>query len=192
MEQTEEHCQCKGINFLGFLKAAQQIYPDVPLEVLTATSPEPMRQLLLDGALLTGDWYPVDWYNSLHRNLRLATGKGPEIAWDIGFEGTRRDFSEGGLYRHVVRLLSPNTVFSLAPKIFGFYWRPGKMTTQKLGRKKALGHWQECHGFEASTWQDLLGSAAQILELSGAHEPTLKVISGGQDEPFMEAEATWL
>ena len=188
----DDCCQCKGINFLGFLQAAQDLHPDLPLEALLATSPPEMRQLLRDGTLLTGEWYPVSWYNTLHQGLRSATGAGPEICWDVGYASTRQDFEAGGIYRHLVRLLSPNTVLGLGQKIFSFYWDPGRLATRKLGRKKAWGRWEQCQGFNENTWQDILGGTVFILQLTGAHEPTLNVVAGGGDQPFLEAEATWL
>lgn len=151
-----------------------------------------MRQLIAGKTLLTGAWYPVTWYNSLHDGLRQATGRGPEVCWEIGYEATRLDFAEGGIYRHVARMLSPNTMFSLGQKIFGFYWKPGRLKTQKLAKKKAVGHWLHCDGFNENTWQDILGSTVLILQLTGAHEPTLSVTEGGRGESFMKVDATWL
>lgn len=185
-------CQCKGVNFLGFMRAAERLYPEISVATLTQNSPEALRELIAGRTLLTGGWYPVTWYNSLHEGLRQATGRGFDVGWEIGFEATRLDFAEGGIYRHVARMLSPNTMFSLGQKIFGFYWKPGRLTTEKLGKKKAVGHWQQCDGFDEGTWQDILGSTVQILQLTGAHEPTLHVVAGGQDEPYMRVEATWL
>lgn len=186
-------CQSKGTNFHGFIQAAANLYPDVTQDQLLATSPAEMRQRISDGTLLTSDWYPVTWYNTLHQGLRQATGRDAQVCWDIGYEATRMDFAEGGIYRHIVRLLSPNTMFSLGQKIFGLYWKPGRLTTHKLSKKKARGHWSQCEGFTEDTWQDLLGSTVRVLQLTGAHEPTLHVVAGGRSgDPFMEAEATWL
>ncbi len=48
----------------------------------------------------------------------------------------------------------------------------------------------DCEGFDAILWKDIMGSIDALLELGGAKNVALRVMSGGTG-PDLELDASW-
>lgn len=62
------------------------------LELMT----EELRNGFVYGAIVSGGWYPIDWYKQLFRAIRESSGEGKELVHEIGRQCTRDDMA--GIY----------------------------------------------------------------------------------------------
>jgi hypothetical protein len=155
-----------------------------------ALLPPDLGDALHYGAIVTGGWYPIEWYRLLHAAAQKATGEGPELSRLIAHDALEWDFRH--LHKFVRFALSPETLMRLGVYVIRFYYTFGKMdvveTTNGFGRAR----FSEFVGFDRNLWVDILGGIEAVLELAGAKEVELGVTSGGGDgDTSMAAEARW-
>lgn len=185
--------ECKGINITSFFTTVERLFPEVGVAGLVERMTPSARDGLDPQKVLVGGWYPVAWYRELHGALQDATGSGPELSFQMGYENTRADFTGNGVYRFVARSLGPSTVLTLGARIFNFYWRPAKMKIVPIGPGKnhGRGRWTGCQGFDRNVWLDLFGSVYAVLELAGGRDIELNPLDASQDLSTMLMEARW-
>ena len=49
----------------------------------------------------------------------------------------------------------------------------------------------DCHGFDDRVWDDLIGSAFALAEISGGRRPAVKVLEESKDHSMRELHFTW-
>lgn len=151
---------------------------------------EELRNGFVYGAIVSGGWYPIDWYKQLFRAIRESSGEGKELVHEIGRQCTRDDMA--GIYSMLAKLISPQSLFSLGQRVFSNYYSVGKVEVVESRTGYTLARWTECQGFDENMWTEVLGSCVQLLEIGGAEYVRARILQGGQDDSDqMEAAAHW-
>jgi hypothetical protein len=151
-----------------------------------------LQTAFADGLVLAGSWYPISWYRDLFRGFRAATGDGPELARAIGYKAAQRDFAS--IYKQwVARIVSPQLLLGIAGRLFSTFYDTGSFDVLESRRGHVHVRCSECTGFDQNMWTELAGSCGAMLEIAGAKEVRVRVLSGGRDgSSVCEMEAYWV
>ncbi len=169
----------KGIAFRTNAACFEQMYPGRLHEVLNRCSSELSEGLRYSTILATG-WYPVQLYCELLSRLAAASGRpADEFTRELGRRAAKRDIS--GVYKALVKLLKPATLLSLYARLFSNYYSAGKLVVEADRKDYARILLRDCEGFDRNMFMEILGSAEQYLELTGAKGVQVKLVGGGQD-----------
>jgi hypothetical protein len=142
-------------------------------------------------SLIQGGWYPLTWYCDLHRVAQQITGAGPELARRVGRVSSIEDLT-GGLYRVLLRAMSPQFLLKAGSRIFSKYYETGTMIVDESGSGYARARFTHCKGFDHNIWEDVFGGCEGALIACRATNIRINVLSGGgdQDEDAL-AECRW-
>jgi hypothetical protein len=180
----------KGLAFTSVLASVRRLRGADGLNRLLGQMPTELREKIQYGYIVKGGWYPAAWYKQLLRAIVESTGEGRDLIRQVGAECSRQDLT--GIYRVFARLLSPQTLFSGAMRLFKSYYDGGEVWIVKARPGAAQAIWRNCHGFDQNMWDEVLGSVTAILELGGATDVRLRIVMGGGDgDSDMEASAYW-
>lgn len=172
------------IRGLGLQEVLRYAEADAGLDLydLLAEREPAMLEALRHGAITGGGWYPVAWLRQVYAVLMDATGRGPELAREIGYRGIYRDLSTGP-FRVIGKLTSPEALFKRAPWVFSRYFEHGCMRVEVRGPGEVEVEFEACHGFDAVIWQDLIGGCEGALAAIGGtpHAVRVRVRAGGHD-----------
>jgi hypothetical protein len=140
--------------------------------------PEELAESVRSATILSNAWYPVTWKCALHEAGRRATGEAG-LARMMGAEMTRRDLQ--GVYRVFVRIVSPRYVMSVGARLFSSYLRPGTMRVDEVRKGFTRVSFAGCKDFSYDLWQDVAGGCEASLQVAGAANLRLRIVSGCRD-----------
>jgi hypothetical protein len=182
--------QVKGVAFRSVYASLGKLRGEAVQRALLETVNEELRHGFAYRSIVPGGWYAIELYKELLRGIRSATGESKELVYEIGRQCTRDDMS--GIYSVIAKLISPQSLWSLSQRVFSSYYSVGtvKMTETRNGYSHAA--WTNCKGFDENMWTEVLGSCVQLLEIGGAKDVCIRVLSGGRNgNDHMEAAAHW-
>jgi hypothetical protein len=151
-----------------------------------------VRNAYRSGLLLSASWYPISWYREVFRAFRAATGDGVELARQIGYCSSRRDMQ--GVHKQLLAwLVSPQRLLSFSQKFFSGYYDTGTFEVLESGRGFVRVRLSGCVGWDQNMWVEIAGSSLALLEIAGAKNVRLRMLSGGRDgDTGCEMEAHWV
>jgi hypothetical protein len=177
----------KGHAFRSVMTSARNLRGDPFVDRAVQRVPEATQRML--PAVVVGGWYPTAAYRDLLGALRDEAGS-TEIVREIGRACTDADV--GSVWRVVIKLVSPESVLAGSGRYFSNIYSQGAVTIVDRRRGHAIASWDGCAGFGALMWEEIVASSGRLLELAGAQDVRLHVLSGGgDDEPSMRLEAWW-
>lgn len=179
MTVTQAASEVKGISFHNFAASLERLRGVDVAERFRRALPAQVRDRLEGGQLLKMGWYPFEWYAALHRTAREITGEGPELAFAIGRDGTHQDFK--GIYRLLRFVLTPESLITRAPGVFGRYRRPGTLAIEAAKPHYARARIAGCVGYDASQWREIAGGCVAVLEVCGANDVKPHIIEKEPD-----------
>jgi len=180
----------KGLQFRSFLSALKRLRGDDACTATIDLLPTELGEALRYKTLVTGGWYPLDWYAQLHVAAQRATREGFELARIIAKEAIQEDFR--GVYRLITLALSPQVIFKLAPKIVNLYYDTGRCVVDEASRGYVRGRFEGFSTFDRNLWEDTIGGITGVMELAGAKELAPHVLAGGKDgDAEMTLEVRW-
>ena len=180
----------KGLAFRSVASAFKALRGERAFDAAMERVPPELGNKLPYGGIVATGWYPIEWYKDLFRALREVGGGGPELIKNIGREAVSADLT--AVHKFMLRMLSPETVFSVAPRLFKNYYDTGQLEIldRRSGYQRAV--WKNCTGFDENMWLEIVGSAEMVLEAAGARHVRIKVLAGAGDEDFLELEARYV
>jgi hypothetical protein len=180
----------KGVAFRSVFASLGKLRGKPVQQAVLAALGEELQSGFTYGAIVSGGWYPIDWYKELFRVIRTTTGERKELVQEIGRQCTRDDMS--GIYSMLAKLISPQSLFSLSQRLFSNYYSVGKVEVVESRRGYTHARWANCHQFDENMWTEILGSCMQLLEIGGADNVRARILAGGHDgSDTMEAAAHW-
>lgn len=182
--------QVKGVAFRSVYASLGKLRGEKAQGAALEAVSEELRHGYTYRSIVPGGWYRIELYKELLRGIRSATGESKELVYEIGRQCTRDDMS--GIYAVIAKLISPQSLWSLSQRVFSSYYSVGtvKMSETRPGYSHAA--WSNCQGFDENMWTEVLGSCVQLLEIGGAKDVRIRVLSGGRDGlDAMEAAAHW-
>jgi hypothetical protein len=145
-----------------------------------------------NGLMLAASWYPISWYREVFRAFRAATGEGPELAHKIGARSVQIDMKS--MYKMLfAKFVSPQTLLGLSQRLFSTYYDTGQFEVIESHRGHVKVRLSGCVGWDLNMWTEILGSCTALLEIAGAKEVRLRLVSGGKErDTAAELEAHWV
>jgi hypothetical protein len=77
--------------------------------------------------------------------------------------------------------MSPQALIAKAPRVYEQYFTMGSVSAPEASRGSARLLWHGCAGFDRNIWDDVLGTVEALVELAGARDVQLDVVSGAGD-----------
>jgi hypothetical protein len=180
----------KGSNLTGLLFALEHRFgAETVARVLAAVPPE-LGQALQSGGVVS-DWYPLEWYKLLHQVAQQVTGQESKLAWDLAHDFVHHQL--GGIYKALLKMISPNWLFKYPSMIFSRYFSHGTLTVPENRPGFVRGSWSGCAGFDRNIWYATFGGCQAALERAGAKDVQVQIVSGaGDGDTQAVAEGHWL
>lgn len=180
----------KGSAFLSVRRSVAELRGEEAVKAaLRATVIDGNEPFRLEGIVATG-WYPIAWYRAWLAGIRHALGEGPGLLRDIGARCATNDLK--GVYRVFMKMLAPETLFSITPRFFNSFYDTGQIEILDSRHGRTHARWTGCTGFDANMWAELTGSTEAFLEHAGGSHVRVRILSGGGDgDDHMEAAAHW-
>jgi len=153
--------------------------------------PAELGQAFRYGTILAASWYPIGWYRETFRAFRATTGDGPELARELGRLAARHDMA--GVHKQILaKLISPQSLLGMSQRVFNTYYDTGRFEMIESRSGFVHAHCWDCVGWDHSMWMELAGSCESLLEIAGAENVRVRLVSGGSDrDSDAELEAHW-
>jgi hypothetical protein len=165
MPGTASEIHAKGSNFVGLLKALDDLHGLAARERVFDAMPEEVASALRFGQVVVMGWYPVDWYAQLHAALDHCFHGGPALARKLSYHSTRTDIS--GMHRFIASMLSVETVFGQSHRLMGLYWKGGTIERPEITPGRARVRFVGWTGFTPLIWEDIMGGMEAIAHACG-------------------------
>jgi hypothetical protein len=182
--------QTKGLQFRSFARSLRRLRGDAALAATIDFLPGELAAGLRYGTIVTGGWYPLEWYREVHAAAQRATGEGRELSREVAKAGVQDDFR--GVYRLVTLALSPQAIFRWAPKVVTLYYDTGQLVIDAAEKGMVKGRFLGFAGFDRNLWEDMIGGVSGVMELAGAKNMAPRIASGGKEgDADMTLEVRW-
>jgi hypothetical protein len=183
--------QLKGTNFRAFVPALRKLRGEAAVERTIELLPPDLGGTLRTNGFVTSGWYPTESFAAIHEAAQQACNEGPELSRSLGREAVKQDFSSG-VYRLITLNLAPETLFKWGPRVVALYYDRGRVVIEESVVGHAMARFEGFTGFRRSLWEDLIGGTLGLLELAGAKNIGVRVLSGGQDgDSNLGVSAKW-
>jgi len=167
----------RGVALVGLLRAAERFDPDAAAAALEARASPALRRTL--EACEPRTWYPAQaHFELLDLLLHHVAGNDPTVLAEFAREAIRRDLR--GVYRMLLRVMSPAWVVARADRFLAAYLNYGRVEIEERSLVGARLRFVANPSTEAF-WNGLCGSIRGALESAGAEHP--RVIREPSDEP---------
>jgi hypothetical protein len=151
-----------------------------------------VREAYRAGAILSGSWYPISWYRDILRAYCASVGEGPDLIRMLGYKTAQTDLSRFHNWI-LTKLVSPQTLFGFSARVFNSYFDTGQLSILESQHGYVRAGCRGCIGWDRNVWNDLIGSSTALLEMAGAKEVRVRVLSGGRDDDTeTELAAFWV
>lgn len=182
--------QVKGLAFRTVLKVLEELHGPSAVEDCKHKLPDDLHDALDYGTVLSGGWYPIDWYRQLLQATIESIHKPPSYLRIMGGRALYSDMN--GAFKFLLRMLKPGTLFTMMGKTFNTYYDTGELKLLEKRKGYAHARWDRCTGFNKNMWEEVIGAAEMLFELSGATSIRLKPTKGGDDGcDFLEMTGHW-
>lgn len=186
-KSATEEPMVKGVAFRSVFNVAEEMLGSDEFSRILMKMPIEERHMLQYSIVNTG-WYRTPLYSFLLRTLRDEAGGGDdEFVKKIGAASIRRDIN--GVYRMIFKIFSPETVFSVAGRMFTSYYSHGRLEIE-AGAGEAKAYYTGCHGFDRLLWTELLGCGEELIRSAGGKNPKMDIVGGG-DGPDCVMRLRW-
>ena len=180
----------KGVAFRSVMNSAETLRGPGTRDRCFEVMEREVADELKYGRLIPSGWYPIAWYRAMWAGVLEGTGGGPELVRQVGFECMRLDTA--GVYRMVMRLLSPETVFAASSRFYSSYYDTGSLTITERSHGFCRASWKGCLGFNRTMWLEVVASGEALIELAGGKNVRHRIVSGGRDgDPDTVSEMRW-
>jgi hypothetical protein len=170
----------KGTNFRSFASAFKRLRGDDAfaraLDLLAPDLAEGVRV----GAIVSGSWYSIAWYDALHAAAQKACNEGHELSREIARAGIKEDLASG-VYRLVTLSLAPQSIFKWSQRVVGLYYDRGRCIIEEAVPGRVMGRFEGFTGFTRNLWEDMIGGSLGAMEIAGAKGLQPRILSGGGD-----------
>lgn len=156
----------KGTAFASRLKyldeKSDQLKKEYVLKLLS-----PALQAEIQKGILTGSWYPFDYYVELNRAMDKILGKG-DLSKILEFGRFSAEHAVTGIYRIFFRLGSPEFTFKLASNVWNQYFVNGQLRSGLVGPKHIKLEMVNVEVVSREHQLSVHGWCERLLELTGA------------------------
>ena len=159
------------------------------LKSLVARLPPAVASAWNSHAIVPSQWYPLSSYVALHRAADLVTGKGPTLAYAIGYESARADHGEA--WRLVKGSRAPSGLGARASAAWSLLHDFGQVSLPETRPDGLRLDISGCAGFDSRVWADVTGSSIGFLETLGVSNPRARTLSGGGIADYLKLNISW-
>lgn len=169
--ETPEN-QIRGQSFRSTLHASGEVLGSAARERVLSSLPPQLREAFVYGAIVSGGWYPIDWYVELLRSVRAQAPGRPDIVRRIAYLSTHEDIT--AIYRFILRLTTPAFVLSHLGRVMDTFVRHSEY--EIIERGPGLVRMSvSIPGSTPEMWEDFAGSASAVLMIAGGEDGRVAV-----------------
>jgi hypothetical protein len=180
----------KGTNLVGILAAIESELGAEMRAAVLARVPAELCAAVETGRVVVSGWYPLAWYKALHAAAQQVSGREPRLAWELAHVFVLEQL--GGIYKALLKLISPHWLFHYPTMIFSRYFSQGTLTVPECRAGYVRGVWTDCSEFDRNIWFATFGGSQAALERAGAKEVHIEIVRGaGDGDDYAEAIGTW-
>src|SRR5207248_3751043 len=118
-----------------------------------------------EGTILTGSWYPVDFYADAYRAFLAARGDGVKLAHKMGYLTAKVDMAK--LHNRLISsFVSPQTLFKFAAAVFNSYYDVASFKVLEASKGYVKAKITRGFGFDGNIWTDIVGSSVAMLAVA--------------------------
>lgn len=170
-DSTPEN-QVRGQSFRSVLGACEEVLGTGGRTRVLAALPQDIREAYLYGAIVSGGWYPIEWYVDVLRAIRTQGPTVPHVGRQVGRISAQEDIR--GVYKFILRLTTPSFVLAQLGRIIGTFFRQSDFDI--VERKPRFVQLEvTIPGASTDLWEDFAGAAEAILVIAGAEEAEIAV-----------------
>ena len=167
----------RGVALLGLLRAAERFDPEAVHDAIEHKASAALRRTLAECEPRT--WYPAQAHlELLELLLHDVADDDPTLLAEFAREAIRRDLR--GIYRVLLRVMSPTWVVARADRFLSAYLNYGRVEILERSLVGARLRFVLDPASEAF-WEGLAGSIRGALEGAGAEHP--RVLREPSDDP---------
>lgn len=169
--ETPEN-QIRGQSFRSILHASGEVLGSAARERVLSSLPPQLREAFVYGAIVSGGWYPIDWYVELLRSVRAQAPGRPDIVRRIAYLSTHEDIT--AIYRFILRLTTPSFVLSHLGRVMDTFIRHSDYDVIERGSGLVRMN-VSIPGATPEMWEDFAGSASAVLMIAGGVDAKVTV-----------------
>jgi hypothetical protein len=159
----------KGASLRSTLKAMrEELGADTYSKVLAALPPGDFRDAALAGRVLAASWYPIRVHRELYAATRAVAPNEKNIPRRISARSAEDDMR--GIYAYIARLLRPETLAGIAPRILATYFRGPVVTAEVVDSGHAMVRFVGFKGFDQDLWDGTLCGCETIIRMAGQRD----------------------
>ena len=182
--------RAKGITFRSFLTTLERLRGKDQVEATLAALPSEIERAIRLGEIVVNGWYPVAWYREMHASMnKVCREPGYDLSRRLGRESAIAEFR--GIYRLLLRVLSPEALVAQAAKLFGMYYEGGEVEMIEADKGFGVVDFREWHGFDRALWTDVAGGIEGLLIARRAVDVRPRVLRGGGSDGSFRVEYRW-
>lgn len=186
MTEIEE----KGAALRSTLGAIRdELGAEVLEKVLLALPESDFREAAKSGRVLAASWYPIRHRRELYVALGRVAPQERGLPRRISARATTEDMR--GIYAFIVKLVTPTTLATYAPRVVATYFRGPSVSTEHIERGLVRFRFERFVGFDAALWEDMLSGCETILRIAGLSEVRSEIAEGGGRNPEALVSFCW-
>ena len=178
MSEPTKEIEVKGNTFVSTLTAVEALRGAEFRAAVLARLPKESGDAFRYGSVISAGWYPVRWYRELHAAIVEEAG---DIHYprQVGRASMRVEMT--GAHRMFLRIISVDLMQKQGARFFGSYFRPVRVTVERMAPGLSQTHFAGCDGFDRNVWLEQAGCIEELLIQSGVRAPRVRFLSGGGD-----------
>jgi hypothetical protein len=183
-------CRVKGIALLGIASSVRELLGDEVHRRTLAYLPDPVREALHYGTIVSSSWVPLAWHLALHEAVLSVTLSGPTLFRRIAKHTTLGQFHS--VYRVFARVAGPQATIQKAGVILSRYYSHAKVDVLETRAGFCSVRFHGCTGFTPAIWENICGACEGALEASGAGSVRVWMQGDRRTETEMIVNAHWV
>lgn len=168
--------RAKGVNFRGVLDALERRGGPALRDRVLARVQGEAGEALRTGAVLSGGWYPTEWYDALLLGVEQEHPTERGVVQSLAREAVTHDLKT--LFKLLSFVVSPESALTNATKIMARYWDGGRVSVREAREGRVHFVFEGYEGFTPRLWEDLQGGMEAVLDMLGVEREPFEARRG--------------
>ena len=139
-------------------------------------------EALRTGAVVTGGWYPADWYDALLAAVEAEYPGQPAAIRTLTREAVVEDFRT--LFKILRLVVSPNAALHNGVKVMARYWEGGRVSLSEARTGYVHFVFDDFVGFTPRIVEDVVGGIEAVVDMMGVTRAPLDVRPAADPKRF--------
>lgn len=174
--------RAKGVNFRGVIDALTRRGGPELRDRVIARVPGEAGEALRTGAVVSGGWYPTEWYDALLTSVEAEYPTERFAIRTLTREAVTHDLRT--IFKILSFAVSPEYALTNATKIMARYWDSGRVTVRDAREGRVHFVFENYEGFTPRIWEDILGGMEAVVDMMGVPREPFETRRGATTSTF--------